>query len=83
MAKGKSAAVLEEIPAAEISPAKPKPIFELVQEFYDALANHPDCRVLHADFNKRPGPHEMFNDSNREAQRDVSIRFLMRWPCRG
>ena len=57
-----------------------KSIYDLVTEFYEMLANHPDAKVLGADFNQRPPMGEMFHDATREAQRIITLRFLMRWP---
>lgn len=72
----------DDAPEPQEAPS-PKTIWELVQDFYEAVANHPDARVLAADFDSRPGRHEMFQDATREAQRIVYLRFLMRWPHKG
>ncbi len=61
-------------------PPQTKGIYDLVIDFYEALANHKDAKVLASDFNGRPGQHVMFTDATRESQRVVELRFLMRWP---
>ena len=82
MAKRQTAVL--EAPGASAETPAPMParksIWDLVQDFYEALLNHPDAKLLGSDFNTRPDQHVMFTDATREAQRIVYLRFLMRWP---
>lgn len=51
-----------------------------VLDFYRMLENHPDVNMVSAGMEERPSKAISFNDTTREEQRVVTLRFVMKWP---